>query len=91
MTDHENRTEDQATSERGRRVGAPRLFQKVAFGLGAAVLAGASVVTLPSGVADASSPEGYAVTSVTLSPAIMGPIGPNLTACCATVLTNNQS
>jgi hypothetical protein len=84
MTDHENRAEDQTGAERVRRAaGPPQLFQKVAFGLGAAVLAGASVVTVPSGVADAGSPDGYVVASVTLAPAITGVIRPNLTACCA--------
>jgi hypothetical protein len=91
MTNHENGTQDQAKAERGRRAaGAPYLFQKVAFGLGAAVLAGASVVALPSGAADASSPEGYTVTSVTLGSAIMDVIGPKHTACCAGVVTINQ-
>jgi hypothetical protein len=55
--------------------------QKVAFGLGAALLAGAAVATVPAGLG-AASHDGYTVTSVTLSAPINAVARPAYTTCC---------
>jgi hypothetical protein len=58
-----------------------RFAQKVAFGLGAALLAGTAVVAVPVGPS-AASRDGHTVTSVTLSSPLNTMHGA-ITTCCA--------
>jgi hypothetical protein len=82
MSGKEERAQGQQRAERGGGAGeGPQLMQKIGFGLGAALLAGAVVVTAPSGVSGASR-GGYLVTSVALTSPINGVQGPYLTTCC---------
>jgi hypothetical protein len=68
-----------------RQPGYPQLIQKVAFGLGAAVLAGAVVVAIPAATPARAPGSGLVLTSVSLSAAIndVGADTP-LTTCCGT-------
>jgi hypothetical protein len=63
-----------------------RFAQKVAFGLGVALLAGTAVVPVPVGPS-AASPDGYTVTSVTLS-SPLNAIHDSITTCCALLISS---
>ncbi|HEX4833574.1 MAG TPA: hypothetical protein VH478_21060 [Trebonia sp.] len=63
--------------------GRPLLIQKVAFGLGAAVLAGAVVVAIPAGATTRAAGGEHVLTSVSLGAAISGVSGDATeTTCC---------
>jgi hypothetical protein len=75
---------EQATDGDRHQAGRPQLIQKVAFGLGAAVLAGAVVVAIPAGTTSRAAAGGPVLTSVSLSAAINGFAGEHAaeTTCC---------
>lgn len=86
MRENNEQSERQPETASGRRSGwrsgeGSQLAQKVAFGLGAALLAGTAVTTVPAGPGVASR-DGYTVTSVTLSAPINSLRGPGFTTCC---------
>jgi hypothetical protein len=79
----DSRGAEQATDGDRHPAGRPQLIQKVAFGLGAAVLAGAVVVAIPAGTTSRAA-GGLVLTSVSLSAAINGFAGEHAaeTTCC---------
>ncbi len=74
---------EQATNGDRHPAGRPQLIHKVAFGLGAAVLAGAVVVAIPVGTTSRAA-GGHVLTSVSLGAAINGLAGEQAaeTTCC---------
>jgi hypothetical protein len=84
MTGNENSTEHPAGGTEERRPpGKARLLPKVTFGLGAAVLAGVVVVTVPAS-ATAAGAAGIVTTTAGLGAPINAVTGPSLflTTCC---------
>ncbi|HEY6789955.1 MAG TPA: hypothetical protein VI365_21860 [Trebonia sp.] len=75
---------EQATGGDRHPVGRPQLIQKVAFGLGAAVLAGAVVVAIPAGTTSRAAAGGPVLTSISLGAAINSLAGEHAaeTTCC---------
>ena len=79
----DNHGAEQAMDGDRHPVGRPPLIQKVAFGLGAAVLAGAVVVAIPAGTTSRAAGRPL-LTSVSLSAAINSLAGEQAaeTTCC---------
>jgi hypothetical protein len=63
-----------------------RFAQKVAFGLGVALLAGTALVPVPAGPS-AAPRDGYTVTSVTLS-SPLNTMHDSITTCCALLISS---
>lgn len=95
MTENENSVEPQTGKpEEPRSSGKVRLLPKVTFGLGAAVLAGAVVVTVPAApVAAGAAGTGTVTVTVGLGAVINAVTGTGMsqTTCCGDRLSRNSN